>query len=986
MILSRKPNEVRGAFTGELEKYADFSGYSRSDDGIGTMIYYIQSVQWFQKDEERAKRMEKFDYIIADEIHIGGTTQSFKTILETLCHRETRVLFVTGTPTKIIDGYYIPKEARYTFSYEKIRESEHDESIPEHGREFYKQFPIPVFISNILAPNFVVECQEEQERFGFDFRRMFMIQNGMFVYPLQIDRLLDLMVGRNPRMMDPNSFLGRIETFLAREKRMDANLTPDSVQLVFLPWDEDETLVKDIATLLMERMGNHPVLKKYTVISLLGNEKIDTLVNRGKAKNHQDGGKGVICLTGLKGHVGVTYEDCMAVWNWSHIEAGDANVQMICRGMTCSANKPYTFIFDLNPQRVLSICMELSETKTGGILHTMERLTQKRMILIDADVLTPDDPETFLELERRYTNVIQTIIQEDPRKLFDHGSFEVSVDDSRALNIDSSVVVGDKIKVRLSEEKEKLPGMDDKRVPTGEGVESSDEEESDDEPILLLTLEQVKNVILPAMCLLTWSTRTTADEMFRMCEKDSIKYECLQEVLKIHFKSHDPRAILRMLYKYLKNNNTYDNSIELMKCGICHLQTIEDKKNLLIFVRKCLEPEKTAKKERGEVFTPLELIEEMLDKLPKDVWSNPGLRWLDPANGIGNFMICVYYRLMEGLRERIPDEGYRKTWILEKMLYAIELDTMNMEQYKIIMGADTYDLNIVSHDTLDLEFHGKFDVIVGNPPYQSPGNTRSTGNTLWDKFVVRNISMLNDNGYLVQVHPSGWRKPQSKSSTYRGLFELMTVNNTMLYLCIRGIKDGQKTFKCGTRYDYYVLQKKPCESGDNTIVVGEDDVSCDIYMPEWKWLPNYNFKNIKDILHPEFLTNNEIIYSRSAYGADGKYVSKVETDEYKYPLVHSTNKGGVRYMYTNNTSRGHFGISKVIFGESGINNCIIDMDGKYGMTHGAMAIRALDDDDALLLKKFIEGEKFKNILKACMWSGFRIDWMLFQYFKEGFWR
>ena len=33
--------------------------------------------------------------------------------------------------------------------------------------------------------------------------------------------------------------------------------------------------------------------------------------------------------------------------------------------------------------------------------------------------------------------------------------------------------------------------MDDKRVPTGESVESSDEEESDDEPVLLLTLEQV---------------------------------------------------------------------------------------------------------------------------------------------------------------------------------------------------------------------------------------------------------------------------------------------------------------------------------------------------------------------------------------------------------------------------------------------------------------------------------------------------------------
>ena len=39
----------------------------------------------------------------------------------------------------------------------------------------------------------------------------------------------------------------------------------------------------------------------------------------------------------------------------------------------------------------------------------------------------------------------------------------------------------------------------------------------------------------------------------------------------------------------------------------------------------------------GEVFTPPSLINEMLNKLPKSVWSNKDLKWLDPANGVGNF-------------------------------------------------------------------------------------------------------------------------------------------------------------------------------------------------------------------------------------------------------------------------------------------------------------------------------------------------------------
>jgi type I restriction-modification system DNA methylase subunit len=53
------------------------------------------------------------------------------------------------------------------------------------------------------------------------------------------------------------------------------------------------------------------------------------------------------------------------------------------------------------------------------------------------------------------------------------------------------------------------------------------------------------------------------------------------------------------------------------------------------------------KKKYGEVFTPIELINIMLDKLPRDVWLNHKLKWLDPSAGIGNFIIIIYLRLME---------------------------------------------------------------------------------------------------------------------------------------------------------------------------------------------------------------------------------------------------------------------------------------------------------------------------------------------------
>ena len=50
----------------------------------------------------------------------------------------------------------------------------------------------------------------------------------------------------------------------------------------------------------------------------------------------------------------------------------------------------------------------------------------------------------------------------------------------------------------------------------------------------------------------------------------------------------------------------------------------------------------------GEVFTPFNLIIEMVDHFPKSLWKNPKLKWLDPGSGIGNFSM-VYY-LGKGLK------------------------------------------------------------------------------------------------------------------------------------------------------------------------------------------------------------------------------------------------------------------------------------------------------------------------------------------------
>jgi hypothetical protein len=424
------------------------------------------------------------------------------------------------------------------------------------------------------------------------------------------------------------------------------------------------------------------------------------------------------------------------------------------------------------------------------------------------------------------------------------------------------------------------------------------------------------------------------------------------------------------------------------------LQSLIDRpKELLELINDCLKPKESEKKQYGEVFTPMELINEMLDKLPVDVWKNKELKWFDPASGMGNFTIAVYLRLMESLKDEIKEDELRKKHILENMLYMSELNKKNVLICKEIFDlGGKYKLNIHEGDTLKLNIKDEwgidgFDIVMGNPPYQdnqTAKGKRGGGDLLWNKFVIKSLEQLKKNGYLCFIHPSGWRKPESEKSKYKNLFKLMTYENQMIYLEIHNTKDGMKVFSAGTRYDWYIMEK--VKKYKKTIVKGEDGKIIEIDLEEWNFLPNYNFNEINKLLAKNNMKSCNIIYGVSNYESRKKWVKKEKNNEYKYPLVHSTPISGIRYMYSSRNDNGHFGIPKVIFGDSGINNTLIDIDGKYGMTQHAMAIEIKNKEDGEILKKFIENKYFKDILLACSWSNFQIDWRLFTYFKDDFYK
>ena len=113
------------------------------------------------------------------------------------------------------------------------------------------------------------------------------------------------------------------------------------------------------------------------------------------------------------------------------------------------------------------------------------------------------------------------------------------------------------------------------------------------------------------------------------------------------------------------------------------------------------------KKQFGEVFTPPELVNEILDNLPKDLWNDPSKTWLDNSAGAGAFLIEVKRRLMEGLKDWEPDAVKREAHILDKQIYGVELQEDNWQQCRRNLGLTPKgnDGNIVCADGLTYNYN-----------------------------------------------------------------------------------------------------------------------------------------------------------------------------------------------------------------------------------------------------------------------------------------
>ncbi|MBR6375161.1 MAG: Eco57I restriction-modification methylase domain-containing protein [Alloprevotella sp.] len=277
-----------------------------------------------------------------------------------------------------------------------------------------------------------------------------------------------------------------------------------------------------------------------------------------------------------------------------------------------------------------------------------------------------------------------------------------------------------------------------------------------------------------------------------------------------------------------------------------------------------------------EVFTPPELANKMLDLLPQELFRSPETTFLDPFTKSGVFLREIVKRLDRGLQEKIPDRQKRIDHIMHKQVFGIAITELtsllarrsvycskkangkySISKFETEEGnilyknikhtwvngkckycgasqavydrgpeAEQYAYMFIHTDNPNQFFKNmKFDVIIGNPPYQltDGGGVGDAAKPIYNLFIEASINISPR--YLALIVPSRWMKGGRGLENFRNKF----ITDTRLKIivdyedasnCFSGLHiDGgvcyflwDKDYKGKALYIYHGLNEYKSES------------------------------------------------------------------------------------------------------------------------------------------------------------------------------
>jgi len=367
---------------------------------------------------------------------------------------------------------------------------------------------------------------------------------------------------------------------------------------------------------------------------------------------------------------------------------------------------------------------------------------------------------------------------------------------------------------------------------------------------------------------------------------------------------------------------------------------------------KVLNIDKSTYKSSNDEPTPIGCIEEMIAKIPQELWGRSNLKILDPCCGNGNFFIPILNKLKE---------TYNIEDILKNILYFNDINEDRLRNVKDIFISP----NITRKDFLnDFTQKDKYDLIVANPPYAKlleDGTRSSKNHNLIKDFISKSLSLLKENGYLLFITPDNWMSYADRNILIKELTSLQ-----IIHLDIHSAKKYFK--KVGSSFTWYIVQN--CKSYKDIEISGiwkGKYYSSKVISQIRNYIPLFYNDKIQNILSKTVDNNKlkkfEVKTSSNLHKFTKKqYIKDIQDENHIYKLIHTPKQivySSIPHIYQD----GY----KVFISTTDTYNVFID---NCGMTQSIVFILCKNKDEAERYKKALLHPLYIFINNICRWGNF----------------
>ena len=346
-----------------------------------------------------------------------------------------------------------------------------------------------------------------------------------------------------------------------------------------------------------------------------------------------------------------------------------------------------------------------------------------------------------------------------------------------------------------------------------------------------------------------------------------------------------------------------------------------------------------------EVFTPPELANKIIDMLPQELFENPDTTFLDPCCKSGVFLREIAKRLIKGLEHQIPDLEKRLEHIFSHQLFGIAITELtsllsrrsvycskfpnspwsayqfpedkpqgniiyqrikhtwkdgkciycgaSKSEYDRGAELETHAYQFIHNLDVNKVFNMKFDVIIGNPPYQmSDGGNGASAKPLYHYFVEQ-AKKLNPN-YLIMIIPARWYSGGKGLDDFRKqmlndkhISKLIDYNNSSD--CFPGVNIAGGV--C-----YFLWEKS--HNGNCQIINIRGNVETSRMIRSLNEYPmfvrdNLSVKIIQKVLNISSKTMDEIVKSRNSFSLPSNYKG---SETKSVGLISMLSSSGIHYI------------------------------------------------------------------------------------------